>query len=113
MSESPLVRRGVPVEVETVTAAELDLALLGLDADFLQSAARTLADLPISRDDAFDSPVRIRVHRECDLAFIVSRSESHIVVTIMRIWPTRERDAMRATLQTLDLLAMLRGATGL
>ncbi|MFN3146029.1 MAG: hypothetical protein ACE368_12640 [Paracoccaceae bacterium] len=113
MSESPLVRRGIPVEVETVIAADLDLVLLGLGDDFLESASHVLAELPVCREDVVEGAVRIRAHRDHDLAFIVGRMDAAVVVTIMRIWPTLERSEMLETLKAVEILAMLRGASGL
>lgn len=112
-SVSFIVRRGLKVEVETIEPAEFDLLLYNAGTAFLERVAKQLTQLPFSRDDEVEPPSRIRAFDEYDVCFIVSRAESAIVVTIMRVWPTSERERMRQLLKGVDMLAMLRGAAGI
>ncbi len=113
MAESPLKRRGIPVEVETIEPAELDLGLYNLDDEFLERTARSLGTIPMSAHDIIESPFRIRAFDGIDAAFLVSRAQGAVVVTIVRLWPTPERDRMRQLLKAADFGATVRGLTGL
>lgn len=108
-----VVRRGLKVEVETIEPAEFDLLLNNAGTAFIERIAKELTQLPFSRDDEVEPPARVRAFDEYDVCFIVSRAESVIVVTIVRVWPTSERERMRQLLKGVDMLAMLRGAAGI
>jgi len=112
VTSSPTVRRGIAVEVETVEAAEFDLVHYGLDDSFVAKAAHSITALPLASDDLADGAFRLRRIEGFDVVFLLARDDARVVATIFRIWPARESDRLRKVLQGIDLLAMLRGATG-
>lgn len=112
-ADSPFARRGVKVEVETTEAAELDIILYDIDEATIEKAGRSLANLPLMREDIRVDGINIRPVDQIDVAFIVSRTEAASVVTIIRFWPEAERDAKIELIKALNWLATLRGATGI
>jgi hypothetical protein len=112
-AKGPFARRGIKVEVETTEAAELDIVLYGMDETTVAKAGRSLANLPLMRNDMRLDGINIRAVDGVDVAFIVSRTQDASVVTIIRFWPAAERDAMVELIKGLNWLATLRGATGI
>lgn len=111
--DSVFTRRGVPVTVETTEPAELDIKSCEISAEILEKAGRNLKDFPVLLDDVPLGPLNIRMIDNIDVVFTISRNDDAIVVTIVRFWPTPERDMMITVLKGLNLAALFRGATGI
>lgn len=112
MSEDPVVRRGVRVEVETTLPAELDVALYEVGDERFRQMVRSLANLPVLGSDLTIGSASLRAIDGFDVVYVISRNQLTPIVTIVRIWPTPERDKMLDVLKSVNWLAIFRGATG-
>lgn len=113
MTDSPLVRRGLRVEVETTQPAEFDIKLYDVSDDLVDRIAYGLCRLPLSSEDEHLGPANLRKFDNFDVLYIVSRVPEGPLVTVVRVWPTPERERMLELLEGVNLVAMFRGATGL
>lgn len=110
---SSFSRRGLTVEVETIISAEYDFQLLNISNAQQEKIGASFIKLPISKDDDLEPPARIREFDGFDVCYIISRASDTIVVTLIRVWPTAERELMRELLEKVSMIDMIRGASGL
>ncbi|MDU8910586.1 hypothetical protein [Aestuariicoccus sp. MJ-SS9] len=105
--------RGVRVFVDTTETAELDIALFRVPPDIVEAIARNLSDLPVSPRDRHAGNVRIRELSGFDVAFVLTRDNASLVVTIAVLRPPDPDDPLEENLKRLGLLDMIRGASGM
>lgn len=106
------ITRGIKVEVETTEVAELDVALNDLKDDFVERVAKSLSHLPIAKGDVAEPPARIRQFGDYDVCFLVTRDNHQVWTTVIRVWPTPDREVMRMLVRATEAVDMFRGAVG-
>lgn len=109
----PFRKRGVKVLVETLEAAEFDIEGYQISEKDVAVVGNSLKTLPISLQDRFAGPVRVRTLKGYDVAFLLTREGHDMVVTIGAVRPFDPQSPLETKLKNLDLVATFRGALGI
>ena len=112
MQGSPFRYRGVTVVVDTAQSAEFDIRYYSVPGDTVTRIGDAVLRLPQAATDRAVGPFLIREIEAFDVVWMIGREGRDAVITIYRIRPPDPADPTERILQSLNLAAMLRGATG-
>lgn len=113
MSEELFRHRGVHVVVDTTQTADFDIQLYEVPDATVARIVRSLTDAVHVSSDRAVGALLIREMDGFDVVFLVGREEADIVVTIGRIMPVDPENPTEVILRNLNIIAILRGSTGL
>ena len=109
----PFRYRGIRAVIDTTLPAELQLAGYQVSQSTLDQIDRSLTDVTFSDDDQRYDHYHIRVVKDYDIAFVMSREGALVVITIVAVLPHDPEQPMKKIMQHLGKVATLRSASGL
>ena len=113
MPDEKFRRRGMPVEVDTTEPAEFQIKGFQLSDDFLSKVIRDFKTIPFRRNDPSYGVARVRSVDGFDFLYVVGLQDGQLTVTIGDLWATEKSPLIEQVLKKADLLAIIRGASGL
>lgn len=113
MARSPFRFRGVKTYIDTSEKAEWDMAGFQVPESARTRLANRLLATPYSSQDRVTGDVRIRELEGYEVLFSVIRVDRDLVITIGGLEPIDENARASDALESMNLVATIRGALGI